>query len=75
MNKCNPNLEQGQIRYFDPTIKNIDFQSQESGTSFKSPKIHIFNHRSQEYHKQARNSCNTNLESEQIGYKDPTITN
>ena len=39
--KCNTVLERGQIAHEDPTIKNLDFQSQESGTSFMSPKGHI----------------------------------
>ena len=38
---CNTFLERGQIVHEDPTIKNPDFPSQESGTSFMSPKGHI----------------------------------
>ena len=34
-------LEPGQIGYEDPTIKNLNFPSQESGTSLMSPKGHI----------------------------------
>ena len=34
-------LERGQIVHEDPTTKNPDFPSQESGTSFMSPKGHI----------------------------------
>jgi len=35
-------LEPGQIGDEDPAIKNPDFQPQESGTSFMSPKGHIW---------------------------------
>ena len=39
--KCNTVLERGQVAHEDPTIKNPDISSQESGTSFMSPKGHI----------------------------------
>ena len=35
---CNTFLEKGQIVHEDPTITNPDFPTQESGTSFMSPK-------------------------------------
>ena len=40
--KLNTILEPGQIGHEDPTIKNTTFSSQESGTSFMSPKGHIW---------------------------------
>ena len=39
--KFNTVLERGQVAHEDPTIKNLDFPPQESGTSFMSPKGHI----------------------------------
>ena len=37
-NKCNTNLEPGQIEDEDPAIQNPNFQTQESGMFFMSPK-------------------------------------
>ena len=36
-------LERGQIAHEDPRTTNPEFPSQESGTSYMSPKVHILN--------------------------------
>ena len=57
--KCNTNLEPGQIGDEDPGIKNPDFQPQESGTSFMSPKGHIWKTRHISVSLLATKECNT----------------
>ena len=66
-------LESWQIGDEDPTIKNPTFSSQESGTSFMSPKGHLWKTRSIFVIFFATKEFDTVLESCQIGDEDPTI--
>ena len=68
-------LESWQIGDKDPTIKNPTFSLQESGTSFMSPKEHLWKTRSIFVSFLVTEEFDTVLESCQIGDEDPTIKN
>ena len=68
-------LESCQLEDGDSTIKNPTFSSQESGTSFMSPKGHLWKTRSIFVSFLATEEFDTVLESCQIGDEDPTIKN